>query len=267
VAAIYLAHRLAKQTLAPVRKLTNELRTSDIDDGAIALANNFSGDDVGILAQELASALERASDSAQREHEFNRGVSHELRTPIQVAQSATELLELQLTTDDESLTKPLKRLKHSVHEMNQIVDAFLWLASNRQSGPTDTCAAARIQVAVQQYQSRNPLIQWRLDYRLASDTQYKLPESVMLVILRNLIENAIRHGDGHTIAIELGERSIAVENIIRTPVPNKGTDNQPPSFGLGYTIAQRLCEHFDCELNVSNKVGGSYTARLHVSNE
>ena len=35
-------------------------------------------------------------ESSQREYEFNRSVSHELRSPIQVAQSAMELLQVQI---------------------------------------------------------------------------------------------------------------------------------------------------------------------------
>jgi len=92
--AMVLAGRLTKSTLAPVSRLSDALKENDLDHVVIELAQEFSQDEIGVLAGELAQALENVQAAAQREYEFNRGVSHELRSPIQVAQSASELLEL-----------------------------------------------------------------------------------------------------------------------------------------------------------------------------
>ena len=263
-AAIYLAHRLAKQTLAPVRKLTHELKNSDFDDTVIDLANDFSPDEIGVLANELALALGRVRDSAQREYEFNRGVSHELRTPIQVAQSATELIELQLGANDDQLRRPVERLKRSVSEMNEVVDAFLWLASGRQANSMNMCMVSSLIALFNQYELRHTEVDWRLEKNISDHASYALPEPVVMVVMRSLIDNAIKHGDGQTISVALNEHSLSVKNQIDTDMHKDAKQAaNSASFGIGLSLATRLCERFDCKLSVIEQ-GTAYKAQIEL---
>jgi len=261
-ASIYLAYRLTKQTLAPVRKLTHELQNSDIDDDAIELANDFSEDEIGVLTHELALALNRVRDSAQREYEFNRGVSHELRTPIQVAQSAAELIELQLSDQSDPLSKPLDRLKRSVSEMNEIVDAFLWLASDRQPSFSDTCSVNTILTLIDHHQAANPKVDWDQKINVSNNFEYALPESVLLVVIRSLLNNAVKHGDRRKILVALSQHTICVENFMDNSNNESSDAMNSENFGLGLNIAQRLCQHFGCELSIEQRKEGSFKARI-----
>ena len=112
--AVLLARQLSKATLAPVSRLSQALQGNDVDDVVIKLAKEFSEDEIGVLARELALSLERVKQLAQREYDFNRAVSHELRSPIQIAQSATELLQLLMVEQDSKTHKLLSRLQLSL---------------------------------------------------------------------------------------------------------------------------------------------------------
>lgn len=258
IVAIYLAHRLSKKTLSPIRKLTHELQNSDIDDAVIELANEFSADEVGVLAHELALALERVRDGAQREYEFNRGVSHELRSPIQVAQSAAELIELQANASHQQLAKPVQRLKRSVTEMNDIVEAFLWLASDRQASASDTCAVGAIHALFKQYKQMTPSINWEVRSNVPPEFEYKIPESVLVVVVRSLIRNAITHGCGGQVTLALNKKSISLQNA--TENAGKRTDG----FGMGLSIAQRLCDRFNCQLVIDSRKGKPFITTIEL---
>jgi signal transduction histidine kinase len=257
IVAVLIAHRLVNRTLAPVRKLSHELQHGEFDDVVIELANEFSEDEIGILTRELATALGRVRDSAQREFEFNRGVSHELRSPIQVAQSATELLELRFDKEDSQISEYVGRLKRSMIEMNEIAEAFLWLASDRNAEPNDVYSVAALSDTVATIQAMYPSLKIIIDSSLAPDFTFPLPEKVGAVIVRNLLRNAISHGKNKPIKLTLTEGCITVENHASNDPENK------QGFGVGLAIVKRICERFECEFSTQQDEDGTHQASIN----
>ena len=254
--AVFIAHRLVSRTLEPVRKLRDELQHGELDDVVIDLANQFSEDEIGVLTRELALALGRVRDAAQREYEFNRGVSHELRSPIQVARSATELLELHAQNEGGQLADFVERLKRSVVEMNEIAEAFLWLASDRDVGPGDTCSVESVRETVATVQNMFPALDLGINTDLPPDFSFPLPQNVMAVIVRNLLRNAIDYGENQAIDINIRDRILAVKNA----TSQAAEDNR--GFGIGLSIVQRICDRFDCELKTVHDPDGFYLASI-----
>lgn len=240
--SILLANRLTKATLAPVSRLSTALKNDDLDHVIIELANEFSGDEIAVLTQELAKSLEQVRESAQREYEFNRGVSHELRSPIQVAQSATELLQLVAQKGDTRIKKPVDRLQRSITEMSEVAEAFLWLASERVIEQGDTCSIEQLQNTLTELQSSFSNHNIEPNFQTTERTQYPLPSKVLSVILRNLVRNAVTHGDIAEITVDLNDDGISVSNSISTQNSNGKT------FGVGMSIVERICDRFDCTL-------------------
>jgi len=239
-----------------VRKLSCELQQGQLDDVVIELANEFSEDEIGILTHELANALGRVRDSAQREFEFNRGVSHELRSPVQVAQSALELLELHNQKYDNQTGKYVQQLKRSLVEMNEITEAFLRLASDRKPEPGDVISVAELMNTVATVRATYPDLELVTNSSLDPDFSFPLPEKVGAVIVRNLLRNAISHGENKEVVLELTEDSISVINQV-----SPGTGGEQ-SFGMGLSIVQRICERFGCEFSVYQNQEHTYQASI-----
>lgn len=244
VIAVFLAQWLTKTTLAPVRRLSRELQTREIDDMVIELAHQFSQDEIGILAQELALALERARDAAKREYEFNRGVSHELRTPIQAAQSATELLMMSNKQNDAKQQKYIERLSRAITEMNQVVEAFLWLSKDHNRRPSDVCSIYAIGTAIQEYQP----ISIVYDKEISEHSVYQLPENVLVIVMRSLIKNAVTYSTIDSIQVTFSLTRIHIVNA--RPEGEVATSS---GWGIGLTIMERLCEYFQCELIINDR--------------
>jgi len=165
-----------------------------------------------VLAHQLAQALEHVRESAQREYEFNRGVSHELRSPIQIAQSATELLQLHAADNDAKISKPISRLQRSVTEMNEVAEAFLWLASDRKVEPNEMCSVTTLQSTLAAAQSTFPNHQIVVRTHSTEVFHYPIPSTVLSVVLRNLVRNSVVHGEPSPINVELHSDRITVSN-------------------------------------------------------
>ena len=255
-ASVIFAGRLTKSTMAPVSRLSKALQNNDLDHVIIALANEFSQDEIGVLTRELAQALERVRESAEREYQFNRGVSHELRSPIQVAQSATELLQLYAAESDIKISKPLARLRRSVAEMNEIAEAFLWLASDRIVEQSELCSLVALQTSLAAVQSAFPTHEIVINTLSTKHFSYPLPSSVLSVVIRSLVRNSVIHGDLSPIMVEIHADRISVSNSVSMRTQqNKG-------FGIGLSIVQRICDRFGCELNTHLESDNRYISSI-----
>ena len=257
--AVLVARQLTKSTLAPVSRLSHALQNNDLDHVVIELANEFSEDEIGVLAHQLAQALEQVRNVAEREYQFNRGVSHELRSPIQVAQSATELLHLVAGDGDTQLNKPIARLQRSTAEMNEIAEAFLWLASDREVKQSEMCSLSALQKNLAALQAGFPTHEVVINTSPLAPLYYPLPSTVMAVVLRNLLRNAVVHGERSTIVVDIDPDNITISNSLASVA------HEDNSFGIGLSIVQRICDRFDCELNSQLQDDNRYHSSLVFS--
>lgn len=258
--SVLLARRLSKSTLEPITRLSHSLKNNELDHAVIDLANEFSEDEVGVLTRELVRALEQVREAAQREYEFNRGVSHELRSPIQVAQSATELLQVFADQNPtQRIDQPLARLQRSVTEMNEVCEAFLWLASDRVVESSEKCSTTELRDALGAIQARYPSADIVVSAESVTPIYYQLPNAVLSLVLRNLIRNAMSHGDQSQISVELQTDRIKIVNSVESMT------QEHQGFGVGLSIVQRICDRFNCELKTELQNDMRYLSSIRFS--
>jgi signal transduction histidine kinase len=256
VIAVIVAQRLTKSTLAPVSRLSRALQNDDLDHVIIELANEFSEDEIGVLTRQLAESLERVRESAEREYQFNRGVSHELRSPIQVAQSATELLQIYVGESDTKISKPIARLQRSVAEMNEIAEAFLWLASDRAVEPDEMCSTTQLHNTLSVVESSFPNHQIVIKQRPSDPFYFPLPSTVLAVVMRSLIRNAAIHGEQSDILVDMQADRISVSNSVSL------SSDQHKGFGVGLSIVNRICDRFTCKLSTHLDIDKRYCVSI-----
>jgi two-component system sensor histidine kinase QseC len=94
-------------------------------------------------------------------------------------------------------------------------------------------------------------------------------ESLMIMMLRNLVDNAVRYGrTGSTVSVRIGEEEIDVENIAETPLSPEQLARLGERFyrpegplesgsGLGISIARRIAELHGLRLDIRLGADGS----------
>lgn len=247
--AMIISFRLSRKVLAPLKKLSNQLQENGITEMTKGFSKPFTGDEVGVLAAALEEAIQQSQSALQREFEFNSGVSHELRTPIQVALNSVELLEI--TQQDFKTDKTVKRLKRSILQMEQISEAFLWLASQRSleqksSNPMPIIESLK-QHYIQQYPNRSLIVNSEIDRSF----QYNIPQSVFTVIIDNLLRNAFQHGAEGEVIINLNKGSIKILNLKLASHQSLET-SETKGYGIGLMIVKRICKRLDWRLNLKD---------------
>ncbi len=246
----------ARRVFRSLRSLGRLIATADRDEAARMLLS-FDDDEIGVLAHRQLVTRDALELALQRERHFTRDTSHELRTPVAVAAGAVELLERELGGTPRA-RELLQRLRSAHRRIEELVAAFLWLArTDRPEGEEVTEPAARIVARVletiEQQEGRR-LSGVQIDERAALAIRHVPPLGD--VVLRNLLHNAIRHGDGETVAIGLAADGITIAN----PEADAGAPSTR-EHGFGTSIVADLCHRLAWQLAFERQPG-SFVVRI-----
>lgn len=205
----------------------------------------------------LARAIEerdvRISALLDREREFNRDASHELRTPLAVAYGAVEVLE-----ETDSKSKALFRLKTAIKDMQLLTEGILWLG--RDPARSQACNAIAVcQQCITAYShlvgDRKVLIRLDTD----GDVEMQAPEAVALVMVGNILRNALSYTDQGEVVLFVRDGFVRVTD---TGAGYGHVNKDREGFGVGLTLVTRLCHHFGLSFSVNARKGGGSEARL-----
>jgi two-component system sensor histidine kinase QseC len=94
-------------------------------------------------------------------------------------------------------------------------------------------------------------------------------ESVMVMMLRNLVDNAVRYArTGSTVSLRMGEEQLAIDNVAEVPPSPEQLARLGERFyrpegplesgsGLGISIARRIAELHGLQLDIGLSADGS----------
>lgn len=167
------------------------------------------------MAQSLETQIGELSKLSKMQQRFVSDVSHELRTPLTTIKLAAEMLEARSSELDEKARRSLDTLISQVARFESLLSDLLEI-SRYDAGavvaelePNDLNTVVRLAVA-----GLEPLAE-----TLGCDLQVNNPKVQVMAdidrrrierVLRNLISNAIEHGSGKPIVIEVGQSKTAV---------------------------------------------------------
>lgn len=222
----------------------------------------FDGE-IGILADALADSLERIEGFVERERRFTRNASHELRSPLTASRGALELLEKQLADDDKALGR-LGRIRRALDQMDETIEAFLWLAREEGTGPSNSFDLGQaVEMAVADLSSESAYAS-RIQLSVESAGRVEGPESLLRIVATNLVLNALQNSaasdvqvrvDGTRLDIEdsgPGVEDGRLEQLCRPFVSSHGR-----ARGLGLTIVGEICSRFGWHLRAEKTDRGS----------
>ncbi len=170
-------------------------------------------DEIGLLASELDELADQLTEARrehqaeeQRRHEFFAAVSHDLRTPLASMQAATEALVDGIAADP---ARYLASLQSDVEVLSNLVDD-LFLLARAQAGDVavEFTATDITEVADETLEVMRPVADRRA-VTLALDSADRIvvqtAEAAVGRILRNLVDNAIRHAPDHSeVTVSVG---------------------------------------------------------------
>ena len=210
------------------------------------------------------------------------GISHDLRTPL-------TRLRLGLEIHGDALEPDLRQLlQRNLEEMEQLLDQSLMLARGFDGkepvverelvGLLQTLAAQREAEWRQQHPDSPGQLRFEMDAAVGDEWLWELPEQACLRVLHNLIDNALRYGDGDVLLrLERRNGCPLIRVLDRGPgIPESQREAVFRPFhrlessrnaatggsGLGLAIVRQLCQALGWRVDLQAREGGGTEARL-----
>jgi signal transduction histidine kinase len=204
--ALLLAYLLARRLVLPLQVLAQEARGVKLD-SAIDFSGRARPDEIGFLAQRLASSFGQLQDALRREHAFTRDVSHELRTPLTVMNNTLALAG----------SRPLDvaQLQAGLDEVRATIEVLFALA-RAEHIPAE---ALDLRMCVEQCMLR--LLQdgrWE-DREVAIELRDRLPvhgnPQLAALLINNCLSNALFHGGaGSQLRVAFADGCLSISNTV-----------------------------------------------------
>jgi signal transduction histidine kinase len=269
---LWIGWLTSRKVIAPVIYLAQKVDKTGPDNLPTDLSKHFYKDEVGVLAQALEQSMQRVEAFVDREQRFTRNASHELRTPVAVIKGAVELLQKKLDNPAAAVQRPLNRIDRSVANMENIIEALLWLsregASINRQAPFVVLPVVRDTIE----QNRKLIAGKPVDINLVAkaDPVLKVPSSLFQIAIANLIRNAVDHTANGTITVYVHDDRVVVSDTGEGIAQNDLSAVTQPyvrgsgskGFGLGLTIVKRLCDRLDWQFHIQSEINIGTTAEL-----
>jgi two-component system sensor histidine kinase MtrB len=221
-----IAYVVTRQVVSPVRQaartaerfssgfLTERMTVKGEDDLAL-LAQSFNG--MASSLQEQITRLEALSRVQQR---FVSDVSHELRTPLTTVRMAADLLYESRDEFDPATARSAELLQTQLDRFEELLADLLEISRFDAGAAVLDSDPADVRALVQRVvEAAEPL-----SARKGSDIRLHLPGDGCLVecdarridrVLRNLVVNAVEHGEGRPVDITVASNDEAVAVSVR----------------------------------------------------
>lgn len=270
----FMTWRKSRKLVSPLVQLAELLRRTPVNDPRAArpdlsVVEAEADSEVAVLVVALEAYANRLVGFVERERQFTRDASHELRTPLAVIRANLELLAGRQVSPE-----ALRRIEDTVGDMEALIETLLLLARSESRDLPDeelivndlVCNLVERLETLAQRKSVGVRVEQSVLLML------RAPETVLTMVLTNLIRNAINYtGSGHvTISIDAG--SLVVQDtgpgmdpsqLQRLMQPfERGQTMGESGHGLGLAIVQRLCERCRWKLEVASVLGQGTSVRI-----
>jgi two-component system sensor histidine kinase QseC len=222
----------------------------------------------------LNAQLERQEDALERERRFSADVAHELRTPL--ASIMINLESALATRDLKEARDSLGGAQHSVVALARRIEQLLALARLEAGAATQRATIDLVDVASDVIDELTTIIAdsgVQLDFvRGKPNVVLQGYEAALAALLRNLIENALRHvphGGQVQLVIERVDSAAIIDVIDDGPgIPHeqraavfarfhREKSSRGEGYGLGLSIVQRAAELHNASIELLDSPFGT----------
>lgn len=276
LAAIILAVRFS---LDPLRRFRARLEARGASDLSEVPAEGLPTE-IGPLAEALNSLLTRLREAFEAERSFAANAAHELRTPL--AGAIAQAQRLRAETEEPATEARAAEIEATLKRLTRLSERLLQLARAeggrlRLETSTDMRTVARV-IVEDIGRTDGP---GRIVFSLAErPVMSDLDPDAFAILCRNLIENALRHGDpaapvevtlspDGTLTVANDGPSLPPEVLARLTDRFERVGTSGGGSGLGLAIVDAIAKGSQGELQLRSPIPGrtgGFVAEFHLPN-
>lgn len=252
---------LSKRVLKPVVSLVEEIRSLDVAAVKAINVHDYAKDEVGFLASEFDSYINKIRAMIEREREFTANASHELRTPLAIIRTAAEALLMKQNVPEEVKAR-LLRIERASAEMSKRLQALLILAREPEKadlieGPIDLLKT--VNQLLEDYADLQPP-KVNIVKHFQTRPTLHASEAMLSIVIGNLIKNAFSNTRQGSIMVEVTENQLSIadtgkgidEEHLHNVLKRGYKDDNSQGQGLGLSLVQRICDYYGWRLVIDS---------------
>ena len=230
------------------------------------------------LSESVNGMLDRLAQAFDAQRQFTGNAAHELRTPLTVLRSGVEILE-DFTRDAEGMSparkgailSTLERMQRTGRDMAETLGTMLLLA--RRPAHLELRDLDMDELMAAQMDFWRPVAERKglelVFVRTAGEDAVSAVGNAELaaMIVKNLLENAVRYTESGYVRVELEESGLCVRNSA-PPLDEearrrifergeRGTSGASSGSGLGLSLALRACKHMGWRITCESDAEGN----------
>lgn len=261
---LLLARHGTRRVIRPLQALTRDIRRIEPGSQINRIGSAYADIELAEIARTLNELLGALDQHIKREKALVSLASHELRTPLAVIAGALDVLEQrgQLGEADRRTTA---RIRRATDEMRSDVEALLKLArrSDHHDRPLPVELGQCIADVVTDIAAAQPESAHRIIVHPAEALHVSADPSLVRMLLRNLIQNAVRHTRGEVEVRLDADHLIIRDHGSGLPEHAQSRLGEPsaqqtvPEDGLGLFIVRLICERLDWHIATHGSSSGT----------
>ncbi|MDO6786403.1 ATP-binding protein [Cobetia marina] len=245
-------------------------------------------DEIRGMVDALNGLLRRLADTLDKERRFTANAAHELRTPLAGIKVHAQNVEADAT--DENSRRSARMIVDGVNRMTRVVEQLLTLSRLESGAEVPRSHVDLGHLAHELARDLGPMARQRgvgMSVDVTPDAQLISHENGLYVLLRNLLDNALRYTpEGGEVRLSIRRRETSLGDGLIMEVMDNGPGIPPrerqrvrerfvrlagqntSGSGLGLSIVDELAERLGAELTLDDSPLGSaaspgLSARLH----
>lgn len=260
---------LVRFSLRPVVDLGREIEARGAGNLGPVRAEGLPRE-LGVIAEALNRLLDRLRRTLEAERNFASNSAHELRTPLAAALAQTQRLVAEAPEGE--LKRRAQQVEASLARLSRLSEKLLQLA-RAEGGGLLSQAPQRLAPPLEHLVDdlrRTPGAGDRLQLALPEEETHgaHIDPDAFAILMRNLIENALKHGD-----VDRSVRvAMSADGVVRVANAGGVVDPQTlarigerfergatraPGVGLGLAIARRIAEGAGGSLELRSPAAGA----------
>ena len=247
---LFLIFLYILKLLSPIKIITKQL--TNFSNGDLSSRIDIkSNDEIGILANSFNKMASNLENLIKTREELLRDIGHELRTPIAKGKFAIEKI------DDFSQKELLKKIFKDLEVLTNELIELEKLNSTKLNITTFKAETLIVESLAKLYLDDESKIEIEIidDFKIKADLYY------LSIVLKNLIDNAIKYTSSFPIKIIVKTNEISVLNQGKALAkeldyylkPFTQELSQRDGFGLGLSIVKKIIDKHDFRLEYSYK--------------
>jgi len=257
---------IVRQSLRPVRRFGASLASRGARDLS-PVGDDRLPDEIKPVAEAVNQLLDRLGRALAAERSFTANASHELRTPVAAALAQTQ--RLMAETSDASAAKRAAEIEIALKRLTRLSEKIMQLA--RAEGGSlrrDTASDLRpvLKLVLSDFQRIVDTGRIRADLA-GGPVLSNIDPDAFAIVIRNLIENALRHGagdapvdlkmtDSGTFSVANGGPAIAAEILAGLTGRFERGQATGDGSGLGLSIVQAIADGARATLTLHSPARG-----------